>query len=97
MTDKPMTMIEIVKNGLAAKIGEPSGCGDYGCSCYGAENIIRCLLHVSLEALARAAIEAMREPTEAMMEAAGTGLAGGADRWKHHWRCAIDAALSEKP
>ena len=36
---------------------------------------------------ARAALEAMREPTDAMLDAAEIG--------DHEWRLAIDAALSE--
>jgi hypothetical protein len=53
---------------------------------------------------ARAAIEAMREPTDAMKEAGGNGVCGiiqdvGDKSEKHFvrlWHCAIDAALEDK-
>jgi hypothetical protein len=43
--------------------------------------------------LARAAIESMREPTEAMYEAGGMAEGEAPDLW----RAMIDAALAEKP
>lgn len=47
---------------------------------------------------ARAAIEAMRESTEAMLEAAWDrtdGLPAGADLYYEAWQAMIDAALSQ--
>jgi hypothetical protein len=52
--------------------------------------------------VARAAIEAMREPTNAMHKAGNDKMdsmvAGDGDAFcEHVWRLMIDAALSEKP
>lgn len=51
--------------------------------------------------LARAAIEAMREPTEAMCKKAGNGYARGRGDWyvdgpADVWRAMIDAALNDR-
>jgi hypothetical protein len=44
----------------------------------------------------REAIEAMREPTEAMLSAAiGTNTAIRSPMWRDGWRAMIDAALAE--
>jgi hypothetical protein len=62
---------------------------------------------LNLVELARAAIEAMREPTEAMMESAASEFTFQSGHWgsettpetiqKAVFQRAIDAALSEKP
>ena len=49
-------------------------------------------------ALARAAINAMREPTDAMLSAGGRAILNADEDWKSNasWRAMIDAALNEQ-
>lgn len=53
---------------------------------------------IDLNALSRAAIKAMREPTLAMLEAGyDQSQKLGADSRTHQWRTMIDAALGKAP
>lgn len=82
-TDKPMTMVERVARALHPEIFKdfgghgPGECPD----CDEQRELAR--------ELARAAIEAMREPTQRMLDATWT------DASAFTWRTMIDAALNE--
>jgi hypothetical protein len=66
-------------------------CYDARCSCYGADERLACLTGgTTAEDLARAAIEAMREPTEEMLR----DICGHPrDELVADWEYMIDAAL----
>jgi hypothetical protein len=91
-------MVERVAKGLEAACGEQMGCNSDRCCCWGADQVMQCMMGVSLGALARAAIEAMREPTEGMIKA------GAPHHWEgpndiyadaeDAWRAMIAAALA---
>lgn len=84
-------IIDKVSKAILAAMGEQRGCNLDSCTCWGPEEVLECRMGVNATELAKVAIAAMREPTEAMIESAWADAL--AEDAKGVWLAMIDEAL----
>ena len=88
------TMIERVARAMVAELGGGPSCESERCMCCSTAERWQCVLHTTPQDLARAALEAMREPSEEMVSAL-QGYACCAGYVQEGWSAAMTAALGE--
>lgn len=103
MVERPQEMIERVAAVILAEAAPR--CYDDRCCCIGDGERFECLTGSTPNEVARAAIAAMREPTEAMVDAATESITGPGtgpdhdydDDMRRGYAAMISAALGETP